>query len=302
MNKKVISFGTALVVLFLVLANVPSVVGHVPGSSPGDPALDASEVSISGNIWSFYYGHSAGYGPYIRDVQWCNNSWELYVAMASVPWVEIDYNEIELPSGTSLKNHRMFSAAHYLVWFNYALGGGTLNVSFELYDKPGFAPNTAKDAWINIQVAYSPSGVAVPVMALFRVDFDLCGLETPGNDNVDAYETPPIPGGSWHLQDQEITYSSAGPYDPTYGMKVIQYETPSDEGDNKVPWAGIQPFSVDDAFDLIRYNSTSNEYKGDPNTYVNDEDIDPEDIVIWYQNYPISSATPIDIDIWMNED
>ena len=86
LNKIVTLISIIIIFLCILIGNIPSSISYDQYSN-----LDPSEGYISTSVWSFYYGFSSTYGPYIRDVQWAaSGPKDLYIGMANIPYVGAD--------------------------------------------------------------------------------------------------------------------------------------------------------------------------------------------------------------------
>ena len=269
--------------------------------------LDATEVTVGtpgSTLWYFNYGHSNSYGAYLRDVRWSSptiGSVDRYFGLISVPWVKINNDQYNLPQGTSTKGHVMtiVGGTAYMVWSTHVWKTGlepttvthTVNVTFILYDAPPSGNST--DAFVVVEVSYSNSDLLHAIdwdfKTVIRVDIDIYGLSTPGNDLAYAYSNP---GPTWHQQTTEVTCSAVNPLSPSpYLMKVKM-----DDGGSV--WAGITRDSSNDAYHIVKYNS--GEFTGNPINYVSNENINGQDIVIWYEQvYTKNPPCSVTITNWM---
>jgi hypothetical protein len=311
-NKIIISIITVLLVTIISLANVPTVSAHTPPVA-GDPPIDPAEgvvVPGGGNTaWSFFYGHSPGYGTYLRDVQWDSATntppgvLNRYIGMVSIPWIRVNgvTYTFAAPVPRVLANPIV---NRYTVLFTYpafvdATGDThSVTVFFDIWDLPPAAP-TGTEAYIDVIVTDSVTppigggGAGAWLLDVgVRTDFDIDGIATPGMDQAYGY-TPP---GIWAIQPVETIWPVGGGgriVDPVYGMEIMQEDLPTSGPFPIGPWAGIVPNAIagpgiPDTFWFVLYNPPPAplEYLGlppaGPNAYVlPPQGIFPADIIIW---------------------
>jgi hypothetical protein len=317
--KSKISIGiiSILLVVLMCLANVPNVTAHVPGTVPGDPALDPTEIFWAAGMWSFFYGHSINYGSYIRDVRWTNplNVNERYLGMLSVPYVSINNVIYRFASAQVMKIFLMPAPpGHVQVSFFYpnivdANGDvHSVNIIFDIWDSPPtspYGPGAGMDAKIEIfgndNIAWFSNPAVVPNCQWdvpVRADFDIYDVISPGVDDIYLY-TGAVP--PWTMQNWELTQARAaiGGQDPVYGMEVLVKDSVWSPGGfptlipaaTNGPWGGIVPYcsvpgapagAVQDMFHLLAYNPPPVlEYLGPPAPYNNGQAIGTIDNVVW---------------------
>jgi hypothetical protein len=256
--------------------------------------------------WSFFYGHSPGYGTYLRDVQWdsATNTPPLvlnrYIGMLSIPWIRINgvTYTFAAPVPRVIVNpipNRYQVTFTYPAFVDVTGDTHTVTVLFDIWDLPPAAP-TGTESYIDITVTdtIAPGIGGAPnwiVDVGIRTDFDIDGIVTPGMDQAYGY-TPP---GVWAIQPVETIWPVAGGrmVDPVYGMEVMQEDMPTSAPFPAGPWAGIVPNAIaapgiPDTFWFVLYNPPPWpwEYLGlppaGPNAYViPPQAILPADIIIW---------------------
>ncbi len=336
-RKTTIGIISVLLVILMCLANIPTVSAHVPGTNPGDPALDPGEGFWSAGMWSFYYGHSINYGSYIRDVRWTNpfGVTERYLGMLSVPYVSINNVVYTFTSAQVTKIFAMSAPpGHVQVSFFYPNiidGNGDIhgvNIVFDIRDNPPSSPiGGGVDAKIEIFGVDNIIWLSNPAVILncqwdmpVRADFDIYDIRSSGLDNIYLYTGTP---GRWGLVNWEFTQARGliGGQDPVYGMEVLVKDSvwsppgfptflpkPTTNG----PWGGIVPYcsvpgapvgAVQDMFHLLAYNAPPTlEYLGPPGPYNNGQWIGTADNVIWDETRCIvtwGTSTVTNVQVWL---
>ncbi len=334
-RKTTIGIISVLLVVLMCLANIPTVSAHVPGTNPGDPALDPTEVPIAFGPWVFSYGYSQNYGSYVRDVQWNSVSfgWERYLGMLSVPYITIQGTRYIPLTGTVIKPAAPIfgpQPGRIRVPFNYPpildAAGDTHNVQimFDLWTaRAGIG--TGVEATIDITatdtIMVGPAGTPawtfdIPV----RADFDIHDIASPGADDAWIYLPNPAPPPLWiwRARAVEVTHPG-GPgarnVDPLYGMEVIVDDSVLSGAPLGGPWGGIAPHSIaagvppgasPDIFRLVLYNAPpALEYLGPPAGYVNGQGIAATDNIVWDETFLTINAPPppggssINLRIWL---
>lgn len=321
-NNRIIYIITTIVLLVLIIANIPSVIAHVPGTNPADPALDPTEVPVVWGPWSFSYGYSQNYGSYLRDVQWNSATfgWERYLGMLSVPYITIQGTRYIPLTGTVNKPAAPLfgpQAGRVRITFIYpviidAVGDiHNVQVTFDLWTaRAGIG--TTWEATIDITaidtIIPGPAGTVawtfdVPV----RADFDIHDIASPGLDDAWIYLANPAPPPAWiwTAQGIEVTHPG-GPgarnIDPVFGMEVMVDDSVLSGAPLAGPWGGIAPHSIvagvpagaaPDIFHLVLYRAPPVfEYLGPPAPYVNGQGIAAADNIVWDETFLTIAAPP----------
>lgn len=259
MKRKLIGTIVILVILFLTVCW---------------PVITAdSSGSYSGGSWSFDYGSNTKYGAYIGDVKWNQAK---YIYIANVPWIKIDNKKYEIPNDFTL--HEIgceeFSS-YYLAYQTYSMvttiktpEGDVIEVTHNVEILWFFYKSPVSGAGkVEINILYSvDDGLSHSLFVPFRVDFDI----------LDSYDDCHYGYGTtgWALQTVESPQSTTNPVDPTWGMKIKQVEYFHESA-----WGGIKAWSTSETNYALRCHT--NEYKGDPSSYLNGENTFRKDNVIW---------------------
>jgi hypothetical protein len=299
LSKKILWMISSLVILFLILANVPSVSAHVPGTATGDPALDPAEAFWSTGIWSFYYGQSINYGSYLRDVQWTNTAngvTERYFGMISVPYVRINGVIYRFTSAqVTIATFTPSLPGHIQVSYFYPpiilANGDThfVNIIYDIWDSPTGGSDARIEVFANDNIAWVSTALGCTWDVPVRVDFDIYDVSSPGSDDAYIWTGGPP---TWVAQTTEITHGPAGlgtQSGAPYNLEVKVQDPPATG--TYIPWGGISPYCVTpgapaiatpDTFHLLRYNAPPIlEYLGPPPPYVNLQAIWSTDNVVW---------------------
>jgi hypothetical protein len=221
---------------------------------------------FNGDNWSANYGSDTTYGAYIKDVYW-NSTY--YINYANVPWIKIDSQEYEVPNDLTFVEEGYQNYTNYhLVYQMYSKHVDEIDYSIEVlwYFWKTPVSNAGK---LNVKVVISaPDPTNHALSARFRFDFDVVDAK---NDYFEVYGSE-----SWTTQSTEAyqVIASGGTVDPTWGIKVRQLEYTDTNA-----WAGIKAWNTLDRNYLLRYHY--GEFKGNPNTYLNEEDVYREDDVLW---------------------
>ena len=309
-KKRIISIITTLVILLLVLANIPKVTAHVPTGPPGDPPLDPIEMfyATPGGAYSFFYGHKAEYGSYIRDFQWLSPGfgWDRYIGMLSITNIWINGEPYTFDSPAVARAIFMIAPNHDQLTFIYQpaidINGDIHNIviTFDIWHTPPMSPVPGSDLLIDIIITDNiiwnsglPFGWVFDVSV--RADLDIADLANPAADFVHVYRRNPSPPPQniWQKRRSETTWNPPNRVsDPLYNMEVMMNDTNMSSTWPASPWAGIVPpwalgNPAGDTFYLVLYNPPPWpwEYLGPPINYQTGQAFpgpgNSGDIVVW---------------------
>ena len=305
--KKIIGIGTALVVLFLVLANVPSGTAFLPGAGSSEQSLLPDGV-----YWSFQYGYDSTYGVYVRNIDWDPDgpgpaSMNYYIGMVSIPWVEISEVIFNLPGDDpedrDITYYTPFNQVYKIIYTDIVsdeLNDYGITITIELIHGN---PNAQIEICADLEDLTEPVDTFQFAIGI-RADLDIS--PSPFDNDEVLLHSIIDDEGIWADLGSTIEYDiSSTTYDNSewHDTIILQKDIDDEEVfDGKT--IGITPSNTEhwDTFYVLR--SKPNEYDLHPEIYENNEDFDGQDIVIWDATGTIDepSDDTLTVNLWITTD